>query len=147
MELRQLRYFVAAADALSFSDAAKTVNIAQSTLSQQIRQLEDELGVRLFERSTHAISLTEAGRELLPAALRTLHDAGGAAFYPRKTVAQVAAMTKSFYPRWDEEAFAHYLQVFHLDTGKQLRQLSEGMKVKFQLALALSHGAKLLILD
>ena len=73
--------------------------------------------------------------------------AGGAAFYPRKTVAQIAAMTKSFYPRWDEEAFAHYLQVFHLDTGKQLRQLSEGMKVKFQLALALSHGAKLLILD
>lgn len=39
------------------------------------------------------------------------------------------------------------MQVFHLDTGKQLRQLSEGMKVKFQLALALSHGAKLLILD
>lgn len=75
------------------------------------------------------------------------YAAGGAAFYPRKNVAQIAAMTKSFYPRWDEEAFAHYLQVFHLDTGKQLRQLSEGMKVKFQLALALSHGAKLLILD
>ena len=75
------------------------------------------------------------------------YAAGGAAFYPRKTVAQIAAMTKSFYPRWDEEAFAHYLQVFHLGTGKQLRQLSEGMKVKFQLALALSHGAKLLILD
>ena len=35
------------------------------------------------------------------------YAAGGAAFYPRKTVAQIAAMTKSFYPRWDEEAFAH----------------------------------------
>ena len=68
-------YFVKAAGSLSFSEAAKIANVAQSTLSQQIRQLEDELGVRLFERSTHAIRLTEAGREVLPAAQRTLHDA------------------------------------------------------------------------
>ena len=72
---------------------------------------------------------------------------GGAAFYPRKTVGQIAALTKTFYPDWDSDAFAHYLQVFHLDRQKQLQQLSEGMKVKFQLALALSHGAELLILD
>lgn len=75
MELRQLRYFAKAAETLSFSDAAKALNIAQSTLSQQVKQLEDELGVQLFERCSHAISLTEAGGELLPLALRTIHDA------------------------------------------------------------------------
>ena len=75
------------------------------------------------------------------------YASGGAAFYPRKTVAQIAAMTKRFYPHWDEAAFTHYLQVFRLDTTKHLQQLSDGMKVKFQLALALSHGAQLLILD
>ncbi len=75
------------------------------------------------------------------------YAAGGAAFYPRKTMAQITALTRGFYPDWDDAAFAHYLEVFRLDPGKQIRQLSEGMKVKFQLALALSHGAELLILD
>lgn len=75
MELRQLRYFAKTAEASSFSEAAKCLNVAQSTLSQQIRQLEEELGVRLFERSTHSISLTEAGSEILPAVQRTLNDA------------------------------------------------------------------------
>ena len=75
MELRQIKYFVKAAEHLSFSDAARALNIAQSTLSQQVRQLEDELNIQLFERHSHAVSLTEAGRELLPFALRTLHEA------------------------------------------------------------------------
>ena len=75
------------------------------------------------------------------------YASGGAVFYPRKTLAQITALTRSFYPDWDNAAFAHYLEVFRLDPGKQIRQLSEGMKVKFQLALALSHGAELLILD
>ena len=59
MELRQLRYFVKTAETLSFSDAARVLNLAQSTLSQQIRQLEDELNVQLFERSSHSMNLTE----------------------------------------------------------------------------------------
>ncbi len=75
MELRQLRYFVKAAETLSFSEAAKALNIAQSTLSQQVRQLEEELDSQLFERSTHALTLTEAGRELLDPARQTLRDA------------------------------------------------------------------------
>lgn len=75
MELRQLRYFVKAAETLNFSDAAKALNIAQSSLSQQIRQLEDDLNVQLFLRNSHYIRLTEAGEVMLPFALRTIHDA------------------------------------------------------------------------
>ena len=75
------------------------------------------------------------------------YAAGGAAFYPRKTLGAIADLTRPFYPQWEEEAYRHYCNVFHLDQQKQIRALSEGMKVKFQLALALSHGAKLLLLD
>lgn len=75
MELRHLRYFAKAAETLNFSDAAKALNIAQSSLSQQIRQLEDELGIQLFIRNSHSIRLTEAGQVMLPFALRTIHEA------------------------------------------------------------------------
>lgn len=75
MELRQIKYFVKAAELLNFSDAARALNVAQSTLSQQVKQLEDELGIQLFERRSHTISLTEAGSELLPYARRTVYDA------------------------------------------------------------------------
>ncbi len=70
MELRQLRYFVKAAETLNFSEAAKGLYITQSTLSQQIRQLETELDVQLFQRNSHEVTLTEAGAELLPYAKR-----------------------------------------------------------------------------
>ena len=75
MELRQLRYFVKVAEYLNFSEAAKCLFITQSTLSQQIRQLEDELNAQLFQRNSHSVTLTEAGEQLLPDALRTLHAA------------------------------------------------------------------------
>ena len=75
MELRQLKSFIKAAEMLSFSDAAKALNIAQSSLSQQLKQLEDELDVKLFLRNSHSIALTEAGKVMLPFALRTIHDA------------------------------------------------------------------------
>lgn len=75
MELRQLRYFAKAAETLNFSDAAKALNIAQSSLSQQIKQLEEELNVPLFLRYSHSVRLTEAGEQMLPYALRTIHDA------------------------------------------------------------------------
>lgn len=75
MELRQLKYFAKAAEMLNFSDAAKSLNIAQSSLSQQIKQLEEELDMPLFLRNSHSIRLTEAGEMILPYALRTIRDA------------------------------------------------------------------------
>jgi LysR family transcriptional regulator, cyn operon transcriptional activator len=64
MELRHLRYFDALAETLNFTRAAERLHVTQSTLSHQIRQLEDELGAELFDRSTRHVRLTEAG-ELL----------------------------------------------------------------------------------
>jgi len=75
MELRQLRYFVKVAETLNFSEAARSLFITQSTLSQQIRQLEDSLDTQLLNRTSHSVALTEAGEELLPYARRTLLDA------------------------------------------------------------------------
>lgn len=75
------------------------------------------------------------------------YAAGGVSYYQRRRVQEIAAMTASFYPQWDNAAYRRYLERFSLDENKQLRELSEGMKVKFHLALALSHHARLLLLD
>lgn len=72
MELRQLRYFTKVAETLNFSEAARQLFVAQSTLSQQIKLLEDELGTSLLVRNSHNVGLTEAGAELLPYARRAL---------------------------------------------------------------------------
>ena len=75
MELRHLRYFTALANELHFGRAADTVFVAQSTLSQQIRSFEDEIGVQLFNRSAGGVELTKAGRTFLPYAKRVLREA------------------------------------------------------------------------
>ncbi|WP_035796696.1 ABC transporter ATP-binding protein [Clostridium akagii] len=72
---------------------------------------------------------------------------GGVNYYPKKKLKTITEVTKRFYKKWDDGVYEAYLDRFHLDTEKNADELSEGMKVKYQLALALSHHAKLLIFD
>lgn len=72
---------------------------------------------------------------------------GGFRYYPLKTLAAVGKVVSAFYSDWDAQKYEHYLAEFGLDVSKKVQELSEGMKVKFSLALAMSHRAKLLIMD
>ena len=72
---------------------------------------------------------------------------GGVDYYPRAKLSDIARVTRQFYEAWDETQYRALLQRFQLDEKKRVRELSQGMKVKFSLALALSHNAKLLLLD
>lgn len=78
MELRHLRYFVALSERRHFALAAEQVHVTQSTLSHQIKQLEDELDCRLFDRTSKQVSLTQAGSLFLTYASQALNnvDAG-----------------------------------------------------------------------
>ena len=72
---------------------------------------------------------------------------GGIDFYPKKRVGVITDVTRRFYSNWDENKYRHYLELFAIDESKRVDQLSSGMKVKYMIALALSHSAELLILD
>ncbi len=72
---------------------------------------------------------------------------GGVNFYPKKKIRAITDVTKRFYPNWDEAKYQHYCKLFSLDAEKRVDQLSSGMKIKYLIALALSHNARLLILD
>lgn len=72
---------------------------------------------------------------------------GGIDFYMYKKLAAITDVTRRFYPQWDEEAYRRYCRLFDLDESKRVNQLSSGMRVKYLIALALSHQARLLILD
>lgn len=68
-------------------------------------------------------------------------------YYPNKTIRQLMSVTKKFYKNFDEQKFNDVCKLFNLDLDKKLEQLSSGMKVKYSVAIALSHHAELLILD
>ncbi|MCQ2401868.1 MAG: ABC transporter ATP-binding protein [Lachnospiraceae bacterium] len=75
------------------------------------------------------------------------YSTGTVNWYPRKRIRDIVDVEKRFYDTWDEEAYNRYLEMFDLSEEKTPLELSEGMKVKLNLLLALSHGAELVILD
>jgi LysR family hydrogen peroxide-inducible transcriptional activator len=83
MNLRDLKYFIALAETRHFGRAAERSFVSQPTLSGQIKKLEDELGVALFERTKKSVALTPLGEALLPHARRTIEAADGLAQFAR----------------------------------------------------------------
>jgi len=77
LNLKRIRYFTVVAEELHFGRAAERLHMAQPPLSQQIRQLESDLGVELFSRSTRRVTLTDAGSRFYPQALKLVTDADG----------------------------------------------------------------------
>ena len=72
---------------------------------------------------------------------------GGIDYYPKKKLSTITAVTRSFYDRWDGNTYSRLMKQFGIAENKTPSELSAGMKVKYSLALALSHNAELLILD
>ncbi len=78
---------------------------------------------------------------------RTGYAGGAVGYYKKKKIGKILSITKRFYKNWDETACRKYMQLFSLDENKTPSELSEGMKVKLNLVIALSHNSELLILD
>lgn len=75
------------------------------------------------------------------------YSAGTVSWYPRKKIRDIVDIVRRFYDTWDEAAYRKYLELFNIDEMKTPLELSEGMKVKVNLMLALSHKSEVLILD
>lgn len=136
MELRHLRYFVAVVEARSFRRAAERLHVAHPALSRQIHDLEDELGLKLLQRNSRRVELTEVGRGFLRDAQRTLASAQraiaeahevAAGQRGRLSIGTIAPLTHAFLP----EALARFRErfplvevtVLHLNNRAQLEAL------------------------
>lgn len=113
MELRHLRYFVAVAEESSFTRAAQRLHIAQPPLSTQVKRLEEELGVLLFERTNRGVRMTEAGELLLEEARRILLQVDQAARLVRRVgYGEVGRLTLGFVPSASNEVLPSILREF-----------------------------------
>lgn len=142
--LRQLRYFVAVAEELHFGRAATRLTMAQPPLSQQIKRLEDHVGVRLLERDRRNVSLTDAGRVFLQDARSVLEAVDGAARRARRVAAgEEGELTVAFA----HSVMAHVLPVIIRrfreeapDVRLELRELSTAAQLSGVLAGELDLG-------
>jgi DNA-binding transcriptional LysR family regulator len=136
MELRHLSYFVAVAESLSFRGAAEKLQMAQPPLSAQIKALEVELHVRLFDRTTRSVQLTHAGRVLLEEARGVLASAAQAEQRAREAeqglvgtlrVGMIAPMANAWLAtklrRFRQQFPGVQLSLFDLTSAEQLRRL------------------------
>jgi DNA-binding transcriptional LysR family regulator len=113
MELRRLRYFVAVAEELSFNRAAQRLHMAQPPLSNQIKQLEEELGVRLFDRTSRGVRMTEAGELLLEEARRIFAQVEGTMRMVRRVGhGEVGRLTLGFVPSASNGVLPRILHAF-----------------------------------
>jgi DNA-binding transcriptional LysR family regulator len=115
IELRHLRSFVAVAEELNFTRAAKRLFIAQQALSAQIRQLEDRIGTKLLDRDTRSVSLTEAGEVLLGQARLLLADADTAIAVTRAASTTTTRLTVGFVAAVNHPSMALALDRFSDD--------------------------------
>jgi DNA-binding transcriptional LysR family regulator len=113
MDLRRLRYFVAVAEELSFSRAAQRLRISQPPLSNQIKQLEEELGVQLFKRSSRGVRITDAGEVLLADARRIFVQLEQTTrIVQRVGHGEVGRLTLGFVPSASNEMLPSILRTF-----------------------------------
>lgn len=111
-----------------------------TTLKSLLNLVHPDCGERTF----FGMDLEQHEQEIK---CRIGYACGAVDYYRKKKIHLLAEVTKQFYPNWDEAAYRKYLDVFSLDEEKSPDELSEGMRVKLSLTLALSHKAELLILD
>jgi DNA-binding transcriptional LysR family regulator len=113
MELRHLRYFVAVAEALNFTKAAAKLHLAQPSLTRQIHNLEEEIGVRLLNRSKSQVALTEEGRSFLADARRILALATeSVAMVQRLSRGETGQLNIAYLPNFDFELLPETLRAF-----------------------------------
>ncbi|MBP2367576.1 LysR substrate-binding domain-containing protein [Pseudonocardia parietis] len=126
VELRHLRAFVAVAEELSFSRAARRLHLVQQSLSSQIRQLEDELGTQLLRRTTRTVELTTAGEVFLTHARSILEAVGAAIAQTRRSaVGETGRLTICYTPTLAAETLPRLVTRLHERCPEMTLQLCE----------------------
>ena len=127
MELRHLRYFLALAERMNFTQAAAQVHVTQSTLSHQIAQLEAELGAKLFDRSDRRVTLAAAGELFLPKAIKALAEIdSGIALMNTSRKTLTGELRIGTTPTLNMEVVPHCLALFSRDHPSMRVMADEG---------------------